>query len=406
MKSKIKKIVAAAMAVLTLSVGIVGATGCGYCAHNLEVHEKEASTCLEHGHGYSYTCTKCGKLFAYSEEKGLYEIAEAETLPLGGHTLPDIAEMEGKLGVRLKEGKTTAETLWDYEMTYKCALCENEVAVPEEHTAKILPPNINKKQPGGSGDAYRGTYMDDETSNPYTKVELLTATTPDEAIELDPYRYLYDANVRYDSYTKLYYGPSYKWVPAQGASQRFPLYIPFTAYETRYVYYVVKNVTDTTTDPIEIQWSIDGNAGNWSEKVTVNPGEVKVVPVKATEDSNINVQAQHIKVSNPNNPSKLGKKMTLEIAGMFYVPGTVNNLNISSEPEKLEYKAGEKFDPAGLKVYAGYTDEFLGKTVGLENLVFSCGDKPLTVDDKLITVSYGGMRASFNITVTEGANNG
>ena len=407
MKSKLKKIVAAAMAILTLSVGFAGATGCGYCAHSLETIEKVPSTCLEHGHGYSYKCKKCNKLFAYNEEDGLYEIEEAEQLPLSGHTLPEIANLGDSLGVRLKDGKETADSIWDYEVTYKCALCHEEHAVPGEHLGAIVPPNINKTQQGGSGDAYRGTYGydngDKETGRPYTMIEFLAGVTPNAYIELDPYRYVKTTTGKVDP--TQYYADKYEWVDSSniGAYQRFPLYIPFNVNETRYVFYVIKNTTTTTTDPLKIEWSIDGD--EWAN-VTVNPGEIKVLPVKATSRSNINVQAQFVKVSNPNNASRLGKKMSIEIAGQFYIAGEVAKLDIDNQPVKTEYTAGETFDPTGLKIYATYTDYCLGKTLRIEDMEFSCGDRPLTADDTKVTVSYGGKKVSMNITVTEGANNG
>jgi len=111
-------------------------------------------------------------------------------------------------------------------------------------------------------------------------------------------------------------------------------------------------------------------------------------------------------VSNPNNASRLGKKMSIEIAGQFYIAGEVAKLDIDNQPVKTEYTAGEIFDPTGLKIYATYTDYCLGKTLRIEDMEFSCGDRPLTADDTKVTVSYGGKKVSMNITVTEGANNG
>lgn len=409
MKSRFKKLIAAAMAILTLSVGFAGAAGCGYCAHDLETFEKVPSTCIEHGHGYSYKCKKCGKLFAYDEEKGLYEIEAAEQLPLGGHTLPDISEMNDKIGYRLKDGKTEAESLWDYEITYKCALCGEEQAVSGEHLGNIVPPNLNKTQPGNGSQVYKATYAydndDKETGKPYTKIDFRSDTT-NSPITLDPYNYIhlpYEGKV---DPTKTY-GEQYEWVSASniGAYQRFPLYVPFTVNETRYVFYVIKNTTDTsvTTDPIKVEWSLNGD--DWAN-VTVNPGEIKVLPVSATESGNINVQAQYIKVSNPNNSAKLGKKMSIEVAGQFYIPSEVAKLDIDEMPTKTQYAAGETFDPAGLKIYATYTEYCLGKTLKVEDMEFSCGNRPLTAADDRVTVTYGGKKVSFNITVTEGANNG
>lgn len=98
-------------------------------------------------------------------------------------------------------------------------------------------------------------------------------------------------------------------------------------------------------------------------------------------------------------PRVLGKKMSIEVTGFFYVAGEVSKLDIDSLPEKLEYAEGETFDPAGLKVYATYSDYCLGKSLKIAEMEFDCGDRPLTKNDKVITVSYGGKRAQLYITV-------
>ena len=162
MKNKSIKILIALAAVCVFVFGCLGITGCNYCAHQLEVIPKKESTCVEHGYGYSYRCKKCNKLFAYDTQNGLYEISAAETLPLGGHTLPE--NPEGKLGVKLKEGITEATSVFDYELTANCGVCGNEYAVPDEHMALIVPPNIRMGHAGESGEKYSGEYAYDEAS--------------------------------------------------------------------------------------------------------------------------------------------------------------------------------------------------------------------------------------------------
>lgn len=405
MKNKIKKIVAAGVALASFVLGCIGATGCGYCAHQLDVIEKENSTCIQHGHGYSYKCRKCDKLFAYTSEKGLYEISEAEELPLGDHVASEA------FSVKMKE---CATSVLEYEATTKCAVCDEEIPMPDAHLATIVAPNL-KKEAGSLAQAYVGTYAYGEegteyAGKPYTQITFKAKTKADDVITLDPARYSKDEEyIKNHPGQGLIYGKDYMWDYAHGwgAYQRFPLYVPFKEKVERQVYYIIKNVTDPSayTDPIKLSWCIDGNT--WAD-VTVAPGEIKPLLVKGTRDSSTNLENQFIKVSNPNSTNgTLGgtsaKPMKIEVVGVFYTPGTVEKLDIDSLPVKTEYSAGEIFDPTGMSIYASYAvddkEYLLGKTVDLNKCEFSVGNKPLTVNDKKVTISYGGARVSINITV-------
>lgn len=406
--SKTGKTVAICLSLALLVLSLFAFTGCNYCAHKLEIIEKKDSTCLEHGHAYSYKCEKCGKLFGYTLEKGLYEIKKAEELPLGDHTPSDT------FNVTVKDG---AASVLDYEVTTTCALCDAVIPMPDEHIASIVAPNL-KKEAGSLAQAYIGTYLygtegssDKAAGKPYTQITFKAKTGENDAIKLDPAKYTKDLNyVNNHKGQGLIYGADYEWDydHGWGSYQRFPLYVPFKANVERKVCYIIKNITDPSyyTDPIEISWSIDGDK-NFSE-VTVAPGEIKTLTVTATKDYDVNLVDQYIKVKNPNSKNgELGngsaRPMKIEVVGVFYTPGTVSALNFDSMPTKLEYSAGETFDPAGMSVYAMYAvddkEYLLGKTVDLAKCEFSCGDRPLTKDDTKITVSYGGAKASVGITV-------
>lgn len=396
-----------AVAMLVLSVFAFAA--CNYCAHDLEIIDKEPSTCLEHGHSYSYKCKKCGKLYGYDLENGLYEIESARPLPLGDHILTD------ELDVRVKDGKTEATDIWDFEVVSKCKLCEQWFAVPGEHLGTIVPPNIGVADSGQIGSWYRGEYaykkvdesVADEdvwvtTGIPYTQIQFSSSAKQGTNIVLNPasFRAIPEDGNR-DTSGKVQYAPKYEWIQSSkvGAYQRFPLYIPFNANETRQVFYFIKNTTDTekTTDPLKLEWCIDGNT--WSN-ITIAPGEVKVLKVTGLSTDNNNLKETYIRVSNPNSSKNtLGKAMNIEMTGQFYLSGTVSKLDVDQMPAKDEYTEGEKFDPTGLRIYATYTDYCYGKTLRLDECEFSCGDRPLTTADDIVYVSYGGAKVSFKITV-------
>ena len=382
------KAIIIAFTILTLALCCFGITGCSYCAHDLQVKdEKVASTCVEHGHSYTYECKKCKKLFAYTLEKGLYEVDAAEQLPLSSeHTMPEIDEENidaFSLGIRLKDGKTSAESVFDYEVTSKCSLCEEEFAVNEKNLVSVVPSHQRLNDTTGSRLTYTGTRIQDEaTERWYTSVKLGTTTRPTDITELDPY----NAS-----------SGDPDWIP--GVHQRLPIYIPFNKDQTRYVVYIVHNTDADTT--IELQWSIDGkNYGT----VTVAPGEYKPLILNGKKTWDCNVDKQFMKVKNTARDDRLGKNVTIEMTGYIYTSSAVEKLDIDSQPTKIEYAVGEEFDPAGLKVYATYTDYALGKSLKSYDYNIDVAGRPLTEKDDRVTVSYGGKKVSLHITVKkEGA---
>ena len=62
----------------------------------------------------------------------------------------------------------------------------------------------------------------------------------------------------------------------------------------------------------------------------------------------------------------------------------LESLEIKNKPSKLEYKEGEKFSVAGLKLYATYDD---GSKKSLNNYTIS-PDRELALSDKNVTISY------------------
>ena len=73
----------------------------------------------------------------------------------------------------------------------------------------------------------------------------------------------------------------------------------------------------------------------------------------------------------------------------------ITKISIAKQPSKLEYVAGDKFDPLGMSVVAVGTD---GSEVDV-TLDVTFSESPLTVDDKVITVTYREMSADVSINV-------
>ena len=75
----------------------------------------------------------------------------------------------------------------------------------------------------------------------------------------------------------------------------------------------------------------------------------------------------------------------------------VTGIEITTMPTKTKYKVGEKFNPTGMVVTATYDDE---STAIVTDYSYD-NHKELTVDDKVITISYQGFEAKVNIVVEE-----
>lgn len=91
--------------------------------------------------------------------------------------------------------------------------------------------------------------------------------------------------------------------------------------------------------------------------------------------------------------------LTSEVkSGKITVKG-LSGLTIATAPTKLTYTVGESIDTTGLSLTATYVDG----TTGVITSGFTCSPETLsTVGMQVITVSYGGFTASFDVEVSAG----
>lgn len=226
---KIKKILAAGLALSMLLGTVSGLTACGEHTHQLDAVEKKAATCTEAGYEAYYKCSGCDKLF--SDEKGEKEI-EAPTAIPAGHKIEEVkkkdatckeagAEAHYKCTVCNKlfsdaAGKNVItaatpipvakHTIVDvsekrptcteagYEEHYKCTVC-NKLFSDEEGTTEIEAPTAipaehrlvptERKAPTCVEDGYEAyyacsickkLYSDDKAANEITKPVVITKT--------------------------------------------------------------------------------------------------------------------------------------------------------------------------------------------------------------------------------------
>lgn len=76
---------------------------------------------------------------------------------------------------------------------------------------------------------------------------------------------------------------------------------------------------------------------------------------------------------------------------------TVTSIEVTTQPTKTEYLAGEDFDPAGMVVKATYSDGSTNENV--TSYTVSAG--ALTAGTVKVTVAYGGKTADVPVTVTQ-----
>ena len=182
----------------------------------------------------------------------------------------------------------------------------------------------------------------------------------------------------------------------------------------------VKETTDISKEENGIKVEVLGLNDKGEIEVPFIDAENPVTPaVKVTDkDGNVLEWGIDYKVSYENNEefSTDGKKAKVIVEGIIDYSGKVEKeftikkapreltgIFVKEKPEKLQYQAGETFDPAGLELTLVYNDK-TEETVaykGHENeFKFSPAlDQELKETDKQVTVTYGGKEAVIDITV-------
>lgn len=126
--------------------------------------------------------------------------------------------------------------------------------------------------------------------------------------------------------------------------------------------------------------------GLTKDKVTVNGVEADAFETTWSGSNNEDYRVVHV----------LGKPEVIK---------TVESIEITKQPDKTEYKGGDKFDPTGMEVTAHYTD---GTTAVLtrDQYVIFYGDK-LTKGQEYVTIQYDDGSGNSDIkvrqTITVGA---
>ena len=183
---------------------------------------------------------------------------------------------------------------------------------------------------------------------------------------------------------------------------------------------MVKETTDISKEENGIQVEVLGLNDDGVMEVPFIDAKNPVTPaVKVTDkDGNVLKWGIDYKVSYENNTdfSTDGKKAKVIVEGIIDYSGKVEKeftikkapreltgIFVKEMPEKIQYQAGETFDPAGLEltlVYNDKTEDTVAYKGNEKDFQFSPAlDKKLEETDKKVTVIYGGKETGIDITV-------
>lgn len=183
---------------------------------------------------------------------------------------------------------------------------------------------------------------------------------------------------------------------------------------------MVKETTDISKEENGIKVEVLGLNDKGEIEVPFIDAENPVTPaVKVTDkDGKVLKWGIDYKVSYENNTefSADGKKAKVIVEGIIDYSGKVEKeftikkapreltgIFVKEMPEKIQYQAGENFDPAGLEltlVYNDKTEETVTYNGNEKDFKFSPAlDQELKETDKQVTVTYGGKETVIDITV-------
>lgn len=183
---------------------------------------------------------------------------------------------------------------------------------------------------------------------------------------------------------------------------------------------MVKETTDISKEENGIKVEVLGLNDDGVIEVPFIDAENPVTPaVKVTDkDGKVLKWGIDYKVSYENNTefSTDGKKAKVIVEGIIDYSGKVEKeftikkapreltgIFVKEMPEKIQYQAGENFDPAGLEltlVYNDKTEDIVAYKGNEKDFKFSPSlDQELKEADKKVTVTYGGKETVIDITV-------
>lgn len=348
MKNKIRKTAVLLLAALLAALAI-GFTGCGYCQHVLTELQKVPATCRSTGLKTAYECTKCGKMFAYTDATGLYEIQEREIAPLSGHTVG--ASFSGKN----KNGSETVNSLDEMAVFAECEVCGEDFAVDANKLIAFSPSdNV-------------GTHVDiDDGTRVATTYTFKSGTKSGAKLTIEPLR---------DS----------------GKNQNANVEVPFEANKVRYLIMFVYN--DSGVD-VDIRYGAERNGERCLTDINV--------PAKGYAAFTVNIKFSG---GDPRSwhelymMQDLSEQVDLTFTGYYYAENKLKSISLRSK-SRVEFAVGEVFDPAGITVVADF-GENVTRILKPEEYEINLTGKELTEEDTEVIITYKNKTVKYDITVRE-----
>ncbi|MCH5350517.1 MAG: discoidin domain-containing protein [Clostridiales bacterium] len=343
---KIRYVAAIVLVVLTALSCCFVFTGC-YCQHKLTELVKEPSTCIKQGLRTAYKCEKCGKMFAYTVDKGLYEIKEREKAPLGKHTVSADNEFV------MPEGKTEFS---DMEVYSVCAECEEKFVVDKDGLIPFTPSDNNGV-----------------ASAKHVREGELSAT-----------EFTFPAGTQ--SGAKQIIMP----LNDSKSDSRANVHVPFEANESRYLIVYIYNSSDKDV-------RITYGAECYGEYCT-SP-EI-AIPARGYATAAVDVyfsRSQPRSYHELTMISELDTAVTLKVLGYYYSGEKVKSVELTSKG-RTEYMLGEKLDTDGITLTATYANG-VTRVLSHGEYTVNLADKELTVEDTKVVVTYKKMTFSYDIIV-------
>ena len=169
---------------------------------------------------------------------------------------------------------------------------------------------------------------------------------------------------------------------------------------------VVKSIA-VSKNPTKMDYNVGDafNGAGMEITATLSNDTTEVIPYNnfAAKGVLVTAPASLTQGSNSIKVTYGGKEATLNVTASAPQAAVVKGITISKSPTKIEYVAGDTFNPAGMIVTVTYTDNttenITSDNFAAKNVVITASS-PLIVGDNTIKVTYGGKEATFKVTAT------
>lgn len=283
-----------------------------------------------------------------------------ETMTFSGFTAEGVTTENGAVTVPLKEGRNIVKLEKDGKAEYQVI------------TAKKVTVTINNGQPVAPGDTVSIRF-----STVYHPINKLAGV------------YNYTPAIVYTQVE----GYSGKMVGSKGSQYQFAA---TEAAQTVSYFMTTKEQWGSTQLSTGAAFTIPADYAN--DTLTLSGGTIGFGGWGSWAGEHRRITLESGKLPNLNAASPFGYLGQLpDIVIPVTLDKTVTSIEITTQPAKTEYFAGDSFDPTEMVVKATYSDDTTNDSV----TSYTVSPETLTADTTAVTVTYGGKTSSVPVTVTQ-----